>query len=350
MEIKALQKKKLKIYRKPFSIYKDIIYLNNAFHHLTPKEYFKYFKIYVNKTKNFPFQKNQNLTNEYFIKEFIKIFSNFYKFNKNNLFIFSNYSGFDSFLKSINKRKYIQFLSFIDISTGLRIDDINSEFINYSNINFNNNEKFNYNEKKLKNKIKIIDLSLFFSFVPISFDYLLENYKVDALFINLSKAFGLPFDNILFYIKDNNILNKSNIFYLHDIYSIISIISMIRFIEKFGVHKLINLSSRNYYYLFKRLYELNNNYSNNIIKIPEISNKYSSINKDYLYKFPSLIIPIEFCNENLSIKFYDKLINNKIYTEIYKNFILVSPSFYNCLEEFNYFENILLEFINENKN
>ncbi|MCX8059051.1 MAG: hypothetical protein N3A58_06515, partial [Spirochaetes bacterium] len=93
----ALPKKKLKIYLKPFSIYKNIVYLKNSFHHLTPKDFFIYNKIILSKLKLFEYQNDPEKFNKYIDKLFIKYFNDFYKFNFKNILFFSNFKLFNFF-------------------------------------------------------------------------------------------------------------------------------------------------------------------------------------------------------------------------------------------------------------
>ncbi|MCX8058465.1 MAG: hypothetical protein N3A58_03510, partial [Spirochaetes bacterium] len=228
-----------------------------------------------------------------------------------------------------------EILPFINLNSGLRYNETDLKSIN---------EKTNFNTKKI---IKIIDLSLFFSFIPMNLDNFINDNNIDAIYIDLSKSFGIPINYIIFYFKSLNIFDCKIIFQKFDDVNVkISIISMIKFFKKFGVYKLINLTTRNYYFIYNKLNEIaNSSIHNNKIKfkLNQIPSNYSKYNKDYLRKFPSFLIPIEFESDKLASEIYNKLLENKIFTELYKNFIIISPSFYNTLEDFNLFLDTLKE-------
>jgi|GEM_PF-6715729 hypothetical protein len=345
--IKSLPKKKLKIYRNSFSIYKDIIYLNNSFHHLTPKEFFKKYKILLFKNKDLKFVFNNIYDQEYYKKILFKKLKNFFNFNEKKIFIFNSKENFEIFLKYLFGEKInISYIDFINFQTGKRLNH-HSQNNNYNNSSNNiENIKDIYSNKDIKN-IRFLNISYLFGFLPLNFDYffsMYKNFNFDGLYIDLSSFFGLPYKGIILYL--NKIIYDEKLIIPHDI--ALGIISMISFYEKHGVNKLVNLASRNYYYFYYRIEKVCEKALKNkniFFEIEPIDSQFSTKNKDYFFKFSSLFIPLKFNDENLLKKLVIKLKENKVYFSNIDNFVIFSPSFYNSLEEIEVIEDVLNDFI-----
>jgi len=334
-----LTKKKLKIYRSSFDLYSDFLYFNNAFHLPAPKEVFKTLRSHAGKLKLISFQyqgnnKNENTFVKFCTDKVKKLWKSMYECKENQLYFFNSLQELSFFLSGYYKKR-------------INISDLNNSEYTSQNSNFPaiipfiNPLSGKRAEKTEILRESILDLSLFFNYIPLNFESLLNNYNSSALVIDLNQSFGIPFKGYALYTLRPTDTESD---FIPNPFMLSSIEGMIRFFKKFGPKKLINLTGRNYYYLHGKFKTLENRLS--AYSVPELDNKYNPFKTEYSNHYESTFIPLSFSNREIYGNLCSKLDSNRIiYSKNEKEkTIIISPSFYNSFEEIT----LLLDIFREN--
>lgn len=123
-----------------------------------------------------------------------------------------------------------------------------------------------------------------------------------------------------------------------DTLPIASIYGSIKFIKKIGFNKIVRYNARNWHFLLNFFKELKNKENEKFevitpVHLDKYIEQFSVENKDYYYKYPSVIFSLKIKHEETKIELVKFFSSNNIEINFFGNILRISYAFYNSKEE-----------------